>query len=120
MKMLSTALCAIVLGASISVPPAAARLMPYRSDLSLSKHDLALMESAAREQMDGKPEGTTIAWQNSRSGNSGSVTLIKIMVINGQTCRRIRHTILPKEKSTPSIYLVNTCRQADGSWKLSP
>jgi surface antigen len=121
MKNRFTALLAFALGANFSIPPAAAIVMPYAiSNLSLSKHDLALMQSAAREQMDGKPDGTAIAWQNPESGNSGSATLVKTSVVNGQTCRLIRHTILPKGESAPTSYIVNICRQSDGSWKLNP
>jgi surface antigen len=67
--------------------------------------------------MDGKPDGTTNAWQNPKSGNSGSATLLKSTTVNGQPCRRIRHTVLGKGKTTPSSYVVNICLQKDGSWK---
>jgi surface antigen len=118
-KTLPAVLLAIAFGASLAIPPVAARMTSgyFDRNINLSADDLAMMRSAARDQMDGKPDGTTNTWQNAKSGNSGSVTLVKTSVTNGQTCRRIQHTILPKGKSTPSRYFVDLCHQADGSWK---
>jgi len=46
--------------------------------------------------------------------------LVKTSVVNGEPCRRVRHSILPKGKTTPIRYLINLCRQSDGDWKLVP
>jgi surface antigen len=118
-KILSATLFAIALGTCLAAPPVAARMRSgyFDPNLNLSSDDIALMKSASRAEMDGKPDGTTNTWENLKSGNSGSATLVKTSVTNGQTCRRIQHTILPKGKTTPWSYLVNLCRQADGTWK---
>jgi hypothetical protein len=64
-KTLPAALLAIAFGASLAIPPVAARMTSgyFGRNINLSADDLAMMRSAARDQMDGKPDGTTNTWQ---------------------------------------------------------
>ena len=120
-KFVVALVLAPVIGAALAAPAVFARSTIGRYPAyTLTKDDLALMRSADRDQMDGKPDGTTNSWQNAKSGNSGSAMLVKTSVVNGEPCRRVRHSILPKGKTTPISYLINLCRQSDGDWKLVP
>ena len=120
-KTVSVALLAVAVAAILAASPASARQVSIYggvASLNLSDEDLSLMSKAAREQMDGKPDGTVNSWSNPKSGNSGKATLNKTSIINGQTCRRVTHTIMTKQKPEPASYFVNICKQPDGSWKL--
>jgi len=83
---------------------------------ALSKQDLKLLTSMAREEMTGKPEGTVLEWKNPRSGAAGTVTLVKRYWHNEQECRNIVHdfNVLGTERWN---YKSTICRQPDGSWK---
>ena len=100
---------------------ASARVSKYVDpNLTLTADDLTLMKKAAREQLDGKPDGAVASWDNPKSGHSGTVTLLKSSTSAGQPCRRVRHSINAKGLSTPAHYVLNICKQADGSWKTKP
>lgn len=96
---------------------AAAPAVPWKSIYPpLSDKDITLIQSAARIEMEGKPEGTTLEWANPKSGAKGSVTLLKRFYVDGQECRRLRH-VFEIERTEPWHYRVTICHQVDGSWR---
>src|SRR5262249_53580290 len=115
------AIAALTLYALVAAIPSSARVSKYVDpNLALSADDLNLMKKAAREQLDGKPDGAVASWDNPKSGHSGTVTLLKSSTNAGQPCRRVRHSINAKGLATPAHYVLNICKQADGSWKTKP
>jgi surface antigen len=64
--------------------------------------------------------GSTAAWSNPASGNSGTVRLLDVFHRQGRRCEHIEYRNIPAEKARPTERLVMTsCLQPDGSWKLS-
>jgi surface antigen len=83
----------------------------------LTKADMELAQKAARVDMEGQPEGTALRWQNSESGNSGAVVLIRRYQSDGRECRRLQHHLKIKGEQDIRVLEVTICLQEDGSWK---
>src|SRR5215471_17858125 len=102
------AIAALAIYAQFGSISASARVSKYVDpNLTLTADDLTLMKKAAREQLDGKPDGAVASWDNPKSGHSGTVTLLK-------------SSINAKGLATPAQYVVNICKQPNGSWKSNP
>lgn len=108
-----------------TVPPAAAQQLGprFRNAPKLTSADLAMMRELVREQLTGKPNGTTLDWNNPQSGNFGSVTLLATFRSAGRDCRRVRYAVRPAASSQTAAsrthtYVLTNCRLADGSWRL--
>ena len=88
----------------------------------LSDSDLTIIRKIVREDLTGKPNGTTLPWANPQSTNSGTVTLLDRFPSQGRDCRRVKYFIQPGPSQPPSVisgsYVLTSCRLADGSWKL--
>jgi hypothetical protein len=82
----------------------------------LTTEDSEIIKTKARVEMNGKPEGTVLEWDNPKSGNSGTVTLLKRFTIDGRECRSLRH-VLNIVRAEPFRYKLTICLQPDGSWK---
>lgn len=85
----------------------------------VTKADVEMMKAAAREGMDGQPEGTVNTWANPESRNSGEVTLVRRFEEDGNECRILRHVVnvvrySPWEQST------KICRNSSGEWEMRP
>jgi surface antigen len=63
--------------------------------------------------------GTVENWNNPKSGNSGTVKLIReFKQKNGMPCRRLEHRIkLAREGER--TYTMNRCKTPEGEWKLA-
>jgi surface antigen len=94
----------------------------YQSMVKLTSSDIAIVQKIVRQDLTGKPNGTTIAWSNSESTNSGTVTLLDRFRSEGRDCRRVRYMVKPGPKQPSSVipanYVLTSCQLADGSWKL--
>jgi surface antigen len=107
----------------LSVSPAAAQFgVHFRNAPKLTPADLAMVRKLVRQDLTGKPNGTTLDWKNPQSGNSGSVTLLDTFRSSGRDCRRVRYIVQPASSQSSAAetntYVLINCRLADGSWKL--
>jgi surface antigen len=92
-----------------------------RTTVQLTSSDRVIIRKIVREDLTGKPNGTTIAWSNPDSTNSGTVTLLDRFPSKGRDCRRVKYEIKPGPKQPavrPSSYVLTSCQFADGTWKL--
>lgn len=93
----------------------------FQTMVKLSSSDLAMVRKIVREDFTGKPNGTTIAWENPESQNSGTVTLLDRFVSQGRDCRKVKYFVKPgptqPSSVIPATYVLTNCRLADGSWK---
>jgi surface antigen len=63
------------------------------------------------------PSGTTSAWQNPDSGNSGTFTPVRTyQTSSGEYCREFQQTIVVGGEKHQGYG--TACRQSDGSWKI--
>lgn len=94
----------------------------FRSMPKLTQTDVRIARKLVREDLATHPPGTTLSWSNPESSNSGTVTLVARFVSRGRECLRVKYGISPGIKANanekPNSYLLNSCRNADGSWQL--
>ena len=77
--------------------PALGQINPFDDTLNLTKEDIAMINQAARQALDGEAVGTVVEWSNDKSGNAGSVTLLRNFEHEGRECREVQHLIDPKD-----------------------
>jgi surface antigen len=94
----------------------------FQTMVKLSDSDLAIVRKIVREDLTGKPKGTTIPWRNPESQNSGTVTLVDSFASKGRDCRRVRYLVKPGPTQPAGTiegsYVLTNCRLQDGSWKI--
>ena len=110
----------VVAGFMIAVSAQAQLLPTWETNIVLSQQDLDLIHGAVTNQVHGKPVGTTAAWSNPASGNSGSTKLVKKLTLKNQRCEDIEYTV--RSGGTPVYtehYHFISCLQSDGTWKIA-
>jgi surface antigen len=92
---------------------------PYSSD-HLTADDRRLAEAASSEvfQASAPSVGASRSWANSASGNSGTITLIKVHDYQGMPCRTLQHRVQIKERAQPVVFHIDRCRTQTGEWKI--
>jgi hypothetical protein len=94
----------------------------FRSAPKLASSDIEIVRHLVREELTGKPKGTTLSWSNPKTEKSGTVTLLDSFASAGRDCRRVRYVINPGPQQRtpirPARYVLTSCRLPDGSWKL--
>lgn len=112
--MMSASLCPIEASAQYG--------RTFRTTIKLTGSDIGIVRKIVREDLTGKPNGTTVAWSNPETQNSGTVTLLNRFNSEGRDCRRVRYLINPGPQQPPSViaatYVLTSCRLPDGTWKL--
>lgn len=83
---------------------------------SLDRADMAYYNKTSQKTLETATTGTTVAWKNPDSGNSGTITPTRTFEQNSTYCREYQQTITVGGK-TESGY-GTACRQPDGSWKI--
>lgn len=105
----------IIAGALVLQPsPVTARWIDVLPELTTE--DVEIIKHKARVEMGDKPEGTMLEWDNPKSGNTGSVTLLKRFSAEGRECRALRH-VLNVVRAESFHYKLTICLQPDGTWK---
>lgn len=111
----------MVLAASV----AQAAFNPFgTAGLPLNKQDYSAMAAAANPLLNDESAtpGTSHDWNNPKSGNSGTVKLLKIYEDNLQgknvPCRQLEYTVDIKGQADPYNIVLNRCK-VDGSWKIN-
>ena len=83
----------------------------------LDDQDRRTAAATTQQALNDKPSGTTTAWRNPDSGNSGSVTPVRTyQTATGQYCREFEQTVTIGGK--PQKSYGTACRQPDGSWQI--
>lgn len=94
----------------------------FRTATKLSSADIDIIRKVVREDLTGKPNGTTLPWSNPQSQNSGTVTLLGSFPSQGRDCRRVKYLINPGpgqlSSAKPAAYVLTNCRLEDGTWKI--
>jgi surface antigen len=106
----------------VAVQPAAAQLMGplWETNVTLTRADLDMIRATLAQKIHGHPAGTTARWRDAASGNSGKITLLRVLEQNGERCEVIQYHNYPPQTWRPNDHFTLTsCRQPDGSWKLS-
>ena len=91
----------------------------WETYVTLTQGDIDMVKTALAGKIHGKTPGTEAAWSNPQSGNSGSITLLNISSQEGRRCEKIEYRMIPPKKTPFDRFVLTSCVQADGSWKLS-
>ncbi len=84
----------------------------------LDERDKKMAAETAHRALETAPTGTSVAWQNPDTGNSGTVTPTRTyQTANGTYCREYQQTVVIDGK--PEQVKGTACRQPDGSWKAN-
>jgi hypothetical protein len=110
---------AVPIALALSLHPAQAQMLGTWSwaetNVVLTQADLDMIRATLDQQV-----GTSASWSDSASGNSGKITLLKALSRNGQRCEQIEYRMSPPSKTEPSDrFVLTSCKQPDGVWKLS-
>lgn len=121
MRLIPKLLLPIALAAAALQPAHALIMGPsWETNVDLTQGDLDLIKATLANNIHGKKPGTSAAWANKESGNSGSITLLNVSSRNGRRCERIEYRMRPPSKTAPADrYAFTSCVQPDGGWKLS-
>jgi surface antigen len=100
---------------------ASAQYGNFKTSPNLTQDDIEILRKVVREDLTGKPKGTTLPWSSPKSRNSGTVTLLNQFPSQGRDCRRVRYLIEPGSSQPAAVksttYVLTSCRLPDGSWK---
>ena len=90
------------------------------SSFELPESDLELLEPAAQKLylVETVEVGAVEAWNNTETGNNGTITLTRKHAYKGLPCRRLQHDIRIKTAADPYRFIIDRCKTPDGSWKL--
>ena len=115
------ALIAVVLGLVAAPAEAQMFLFPtWETHITLTQQALDMIHNAVDGQVHGKPVGARVTWSNPDSGNSGTIKLLRKLVLNRQHCEEIRYEV--RSKGPPVYtehYHFTSCLQPDGTWKIA-
>ena len=90
----------------------------WETNVALSQADIDMITATLAQKIHGHQVGAAASWSNSASGNSGTLTLLRIFRRNGQRCEQIDYRISSSGQGSDRYDLVS-CLQPDGTWKLS-
>jgi surface antigen len=115
---------ALALVLSLALQPAHAQLLGPMGTLwdtyvTLTQSDMNLIRNVVNQQIHNKRPGTSIVWKNPESGNSGTVTLVSAFARQGRRCEQIEYRMSPPQGTPSDRFVLTSCVQPDGSWKLS-
>jgi 17 kDa outer membrane surface antigen len=113
---------ALPIALSFAVAPVHAQTplgMSWETYVTLTQGDMDMIKATLAGQIHGKKLGSQANWTNPQSGNSGSITLLKISSRDGRRCEQIEYRNVPPNKTPFDRFVLTSCLQADGSWRLS-
>jgi surface antigen len=94
------------------------------SGMPLTKQDLVAMAAASGPLLndDTVPLDTIRSWSNEKSGNHGTIKLVKRFEYNYEgaqlPCRKLLYRTEFRMNSQPYSIVLNRCKTADGTWKI--
>lgn len=101
--------------------PAAAQVNPFRgSTTGLPQGDLAIMSSTAAQLYENMSlaDGSSSGWSSPKTGNSGTVTLMRTFHRRSLLCREVDYVIRKRRQVDTRNYKINWCRTPSGAWKI--
>ncbi len=113
---------AVVALAAFAAADAHAQLLgpSFEANIALSAEDMQMMRAVVTDQIHGKPVGATASWDNPRSGNSGTVRLLKKLMLGGRHCEELQYVLRTSQRLVPpEHYVFTSCLQPDGTWKIA-
>jgi hypothetical protein len=113
-------ICLASAAVALAAAPGHAQVNPFRDSLPFMQSSDYRLLSAAAEAVYAAPEprvGSSRAWRNEATGNSGVVKLLGVYAWRDLPCRRLEHVIQPGNQRDPAVLHIDRCRTPSGEWK---
>ena len=125
MRTILRLMLSMIVLATVLATAHAAGFNPFgAAGLPLSKQDYREIAAAAAPLLNDESVaiGTSRDWSNAKSGNHGTVKLLKQYEQSVQgtnlPCRDLEYTVDIKGYADPYNLVLTRCKAADGSWKI--
>lgn len=106
-----------------TVPSAEAQMAfgrQWETNVSLTQADMNMIKATLDQKIHGQPAGVSATWTNPTTGNSGTITLLRVFGRQGQRCEQIDYQMGSSSQGRSSDrYDLVSCLQPDGAWKLA-
>lgn len=79
--------------------------------------DWDILKAETRRVLDDEPDGARTDWNNSETGNGGSIKALATLSLEAQPCRRVAFKNVTAT-GTEGQGVYHLCRQEDGTWKF--
>ena len=111
---------AIFLATLIAVPGHAQLVDVFPPLFKLQDADVQAISDAEDRILAHDPitAGTTEAWEGAGTGNSGTVSILKVFEKQGLSCLETAYDITVARVVDPIRYVIPWCKVDDGSWKM--
>ncbi len=94
------------------------RWLNYSPVRYYNDEDWSIYSSAVQDALNNQPDGTTLEWENPKTGAAGKVTPIKTYKTSKRTCRKVKIFNSIKGLTGQSVHFF--CRpQEGGEWMLT-
>lgn len=90
-------------------------VLPGHDIATLNDTDIELMRKTTIETVENKNVGTIAKWNNPKSKNHGTITVLKKFFKDAAECKEIRTQIWINKEKTHDFNVI-FCRQKDGTW----
>jgi surface antigen len=80
--------------------------------------DQQMVRERVQTLLDGPADPRSLEWQNPRSGNGGTVSLMSEITRRGQQCRQVEYHILQRAHDRPEVAILLWCKQPSGRWAI--
>ncbi len=80
--------------------------------------DAQIVGDRGRSLLDGPSDPRAVEWENARTGNRGTITLMNEVARRGQQCRQLEYRTLGRASAQPEVVILLWCRGSDGRWRI--
>ena len=102
-------------GSALSVNVFSVRDLPVQH---MTDEDRDMLRAAVFRTLDRTPEGTTVRWENQKTGAHGDLTPRASFDRAGQSCRDLE--VANSARGHDNRVVLTLCKQPDGEWKVDP
>jgi surface antigen len=114
--MLAAAL--LILGSASASVAQMSNPLGRRGTEALTADDFATVKPVLGGLLESGADKSSAAWKSEKSGNGGTVEIVRSFKHGGLDCREVNHLISLKSEANPRKIALSYCKTADGSWKI--
>jgi hypothetical protein len=80
--------------------------------------DLEMVNERAQSLRDGPAAPRALDWRNPRTGNHGTISLVRVFTRETRQCRQIEYRFQEREADRPDVSTLLWCKQPNGRWMI--
>lgn len=92
------------------------RFLEFSPSAYFTEKDWELLRAAARDLLDNRKDGESVAWKNEENGHNGTLEVLNTYADFGTTCRRLK--VFSDAIEVSATRVVNLCKNKEGEWKI--